>query len=72
MKPHTLKAYVKPHTTKHQGYIHIEQDIDKPPVRSYVVCVGDKVVFESNSRGECNQYILNHLGREYEIKVVRQ
>ena len=71
MKPHFLRAYVKPHADKHQDYIHIESKEDKPPVTSYVVCVGTEVVFESKSRGECNRYILNNLGREYEVKAVR-
>ena len=72
MKPHYLKAYVKPHAPKHKDYIHIESEEDKPPVTSYVVCVGTEIVFESKSRGECNRYILNNLGREYEIKAVRK
>ena len=71
MKPHYLKAYVKPHVPKHKDYVHIENKEDKPPIQSYVVCVGEDVVFESKSRGECNRYILNNLGREYEVKAVR-
>lgn len=47
MKPHYLKAYVKPHAPKHKDYMHIEQRTDKPPVTSYVVCVGTEIVFES-------------------------
>ena len=38
MKPHYLKAYVKPHAPKHKDYVHIESEEDKPPVTSYVVC----------------------------------
>ena len=72
MKPHFLRAYVKPHTDKHQDYIHIETNEDKPPIQSYVVCVGTEIVFESKSRGECNRYILDNLGREYEVKAVRR
>ena len=71
MKPHFLGAYVKPHTDKRKDYIHIENREDKPPVTSYVVCVGKEIVFESKSRGECNRYILANLGREYEVKAVR-
>ena len=71
MKPHYLKAYVKPHAPKHKYYAHIEIKEDKPPITSYVVCVGTEVVFESKSRGECNRYILNNSGREYEVKAVR-
>ena len=72
MKPHYLKAYVKPHADKHKDYVHIERRTDKPPVTSYVVCVGTEVVFESKYRGECNRYILNNTGKEYEIKAVRE
>ena len=72
MKPHYLRAYVKPHADKHRDYIHIGSKEDKPPVTSYVVCVGTEVVFESKSRGECNRYILSNLGREYEVKAVRE
>ena len=71
MKPHFLRAYVKPHADKRKDYVHIESKEDKPPVTSYVVCVGTEVVFESKSRGECNRYILNNSGREYEVKAVR-
>lgn len=71
MKPHYLKAYVKPHADVRKDYIHIEQREDKPPIQYYVVCVGTEVVFESKYRGECNRYILDNLGREYEVKAVR-
>ena len=72
MKPHYLRAYVKPHTDKRKDYVHIESEEVKPPIQSYVVCVGTEVVFESKSRGECNRYILNNLGKEYEVKAVRE
>lgn len=72
MKPHYLKAYVKAYADKHKDYIHIETKEDKPPVQSYVVCVGTEIAFESKHRGECNRYILNNIGREYEIKAVRE
>ena len=72
MKPHYLRAYVKPHTDTRKDYVHIESQEDKPPVTSYVVCVGTEVVFESKSRGECNRYILDNIGREYEVKAVRE
>ena len=72
MKPHFLKAYVKPHTDTRKDYVHIESEEDKPTVTSYVVCVGKEIVFESKSRGECNRYILGNLGREYEVKAVRE
>ena len=72
MKPHFLRAYVKPHADKRKDYVHIENKEVKPPVTSYVVCVGTEVVFESKSRGECNRYILDNLGREYEVKAVRE
>ena len=51
--------------------MHIEREEDKPPIQSYVVCVGTEIVFESKSRGECNRYILDNLGKEYEVKAVR-
>ena len=70
MKPHYLKAYVKAYADKHKDYIHIEQHEDKLPVTSYVVCVGEEIVFESKYRGECNRYILDNLGREYEVRPV--
>ena len=72
MKPHYLRAYVKPHADTRKDYVHIEQHEVKPPVTSYVVCVGKEIVFESKSRGECNRYILDNLGREYEVKAVRE
>ena len=72
MKPHYLRAYVKPHVPKYKDYVHIENKEDKPPVTSYVVCVDTEVVFESKSRGERNRYILNNSGREYEVKAVRE
>lgn len=72
MKPHFLRAYVKPHADTRKGYVHIEVKEEKPPIQSYVVCVGKEVVFESKSRGECNRYILNNSGREYEVKAVRE
>ena len=72
MKPHYLRAYVKPHADTRKDYVHIEREETKPPVTSYVVCVGTEIVFESKSRGECNRYIIGNLAREYEIKAVRE
>ena len=68
------KSQARPYTKHlaHNRYYGAEQSEAKPPAMSYVVCVGKEIVFESKSRGECNRYILDNLGREYEVKAVRE
>ena len=68
------KSQARPYTKHlaHNRYYGAEQSEAKPPAISYVVCVGKEIVFESKHRGECNRYILDNLGREYEIKAVRE